>query len=79
MVHALSIPNFELLDQFCYEADELLEIVAKKTEIAVGLVGLEWVPIDDMVVCHDRLFLPASAMAWPQVLEHAHGMGNEGI
>jgi hypothetical protein len=65
MVHALSIPNFELLDQFYHEADTLPEIIAKKEDIAARSTRPEWAIADDMVFHHDRLFLPTSATAWP--------------
>jgi hypothetical protein len=79
MVHAVSIPDFELLDQFRREAESLLETIAKKEEIVAGSTGPEWALIDNLVVCRDCLFLPSSATTWPQVQVYVHGMGNEGI
>jgi hypothetical protein len=79
MVHALSIPNIELLDQFHLEADVLPDIVAKKEEIAARSTGPKWALVDNMVVRCDRLFLPSGATGRPQVLEHAHGMGHEDV
>jgi hypothetical protein len=79
MVHALSIPDFAFLDQFCRKAELLLKIIIKKVEIAVGSTGPEWALINNLVVHCGHLFLLTSATAWPQVLEHAHGMGHEGI
>jgi hypothetical protein len=32
-----------------------------------------------MVVHNGRLFMPSSAIAWHQVLAHAHGVGHEGV
>jgi hypothetical protein len=79
MVHAFSIPDFELLDQFRREAESLLEIIAKKEEIVAGSVGPEWALIDNLVVRRNCLCLLSSATTWPQVQEHAHDMGNAGI
>jgi hypothetical protein len=40
MVHALSIPDFAFLDQFCRKAELLLKIIIKKVEIAVDGTGV---------------------------------------
>jgi hypothetical protein len=79
VVHAMSVPNFALLDDFHMEVASLPEIVAKHTKIEAGSTGLEWALLDGMVVHKGCLFLPATATAWPQVLEHAHGMGHDGV
>jgi hypothetical protein len=68
-----------LIDEFRVEAATLPEMIAKRAELVVGTAGPEWALVDDLVVRHSRLSLPASASAWPLVLEHAHGMGNEGV
>jgi hypothetical protein len=78
-VHALSVPNFALIGEFRVEAATLPEVIAKHVKIDAGTVGLEWPLVDDLVVRCGRLFLPASVSAWPLVLEHAHGMGHEGM
>jgi hypothetical protein len=75
-VHALSMPDFTLIDGFHVEAATLPEVITKCTEIDAGTAGPEWVVVDDLVVRRSHLFLPASA--WPLVLEQAHGMGHEG-
>jgi hypothetical protein len=79
VVHTLSIPNFALLDEFRMEAATLPEVIAKRAELAAGTTGPDWALVDDLVVHCDRLILPASASVWPMVLEHAHGMGHEGV
>jgi hypothetical protein len=79
VVHALSIPNFILLDEFRVEAEHLLGIVAKHAQIDIRTAGLEWALVDALVVRRSRLFIPAIATAWPQVSEHAHGIGHEGV
>jgi hypothetical protein len=78
-VHTLSIPNFALLDEFRVEAAALPEMIAKHAELAAGTTGPDWALVDDLVVWRRRLFLPTSASVWPMVLEHAHGMGHEGV
>jgi hypothetical protein len=78
-VHTLSIPNFALLDEFRVEATSLPEVIAKRVELADGTAGPDWALVDDLVVQRGRIFLPASASVWPMVLEHAHGMGHEGV
>jgi hypothetical protein len=65
MVHAQSIPDFALLDQFRCEAESLPDIIAKKVKIATGSVGSEWALIDGLVVPRGLLFLLASVTAWP--------------
>jgi hypothetical protein len=50
MVHALSIPNFALIDEFCVEAATLPEVIAKCAELATGIGGPEWALVDDLVV-----------------------------
>jgi hypothetical protein len=37
------------------------------------------VSTDGMVVHDGRLFMPSSALAWPQVLAHVHGVSYEGV
>jgi hypothetical protein len=76
-VLALSLPKFHFFDQFRLEATTLPEVVAKHAEIAAGTTDLKWAIVDDMVVHGRRLFVPPTAMVWPLLLEHAHGMGHE--
>jgi hypothetical protein len=70
MVHALSIPNFDLFDQFRHETATVSEIVAKRQEIESGAADPAWAIVDGMVVCHDRLFIRpggrclTTPMAW---------------
>jgi hypothetical protein len=78
-VHSLSIHNFALLDEFRVEAAALPEVIAKRAELTAGTASPDWALVDDLVVRRDRLFLPTSASVWPMVLEHAHGMGHEGV
>jgi hypothetical protein len=79
VVHALSLPNFALLDEFYVEAATLPEMIAKCAELTADTAGPEWALVDNLVIRCGHLFLPASASIWPLVLEHAHGMGHEGM
>jgi hypothetical protein len=79
MVHALFVPNFDLFDQFRHEAATVLEIITKRQEIESGAVDPAWAIVDDMVAHHDRMFMPAPAPIWGQVLHHTHGVGHEGV
>jgi hypothetical protein len=47
-VHALFIPNFALLDEFCVEAATLPEVIAKRIELTAGTTGPEWALVDDL-------------------------------
>jgi hypothetical protein len=76
-VRALSIPTFDLFDQFRVEAETLPEVVAKAIE--AGIAGSGWSLVDGMVVHGGCLFMPVSATAWHQVLAHAFGVGHEGV
>jgi hypothetical protein len=78
-IHSLSLPEFEMFDQFRQESTSLLKIVAKRVKIEVGKANAAWSIVNDMVVHADRLFIPASLKFWTPVLEHAHDMGHEGI
>jgi hypothetical protein len=78
-VHAISLPTFDLFDAFRREAESLPDIVVKRAEIEAGIAGAKWAIVDGMVVHGGRLFVPVTAAAWPHILEHAHGMGDEGI
>jgi hypothetical protein len=49
-IHALSIPNFDLLDQFHVEVATLLMVNAKHIEITVSTARPEWALVDDLVV-----------------------------
>jgi hypothetical protein len=78
-LHALSLPEFELYDQFRREVASLLEIITKRTEIQEGTAGPDWTIIDDIILFKGRIFLPPSSNLWAPVLQQAHGMGHEGI
>jgi hypothetical protein len=78
-VHALSIPSFDLFDQFRVEAESLPEVIAKRKAIEDGTADPGWSLVDGMVVHNGHLFIPSSATAWHQVLAHAHGVGHEGV
>jgi hypothetical protein len=79
LVNSLSIPTFDLFDQFRMEAENLPEVATKRQMIEAGTVGPGWSMVDGTVVHDGRLFMPASATAWPQILAHAHGTGHEGV
>jgi hypothetical protein len=78
-VHALSIPSFDLFDQFRVEAESLSEVIAKRKAIEDGTADPGWSLVDGMVVHNGRLFMPSSATTWHQVLAHAHGVDHEGV
>jgi hypothetical protein len=52
VVHALSVPNFILLDEFRVEAEHLLGIVAKHAQIDIRTAGLEWALVDCLDTCN---------------------------
>jgi hypothetical protein len=79
LVHSLFIPTFDLFDQFRMEAENLPEVATKRQMIEAGTAGPGWPMVDGMMVHDGRLFMPASAAAWPQILAHAHGTGHEGV
>jgi hypothetical protein len=79
LVHSLSIPTFDLFDQFRMEAENLPEVATKRQMIEAGTAKPGWSMVDGMVVHDGWLFMPASASAWPQILAHAHGTGHEGV
>jgi hypothetical protein len=60
-VHSLSIPTFDLFDQFRMEAETLPEVVKKRKTIEAGTTGSGWSLVDGMVVHDSRLFMPSSA------------------
>jgi hypothetical protein len=78
-VHSLSIPIFDLFNQFHMEAKTLPEVANKRKAIEAGTAGPGWSLVDGMMVHDGRLFMPSSASAWPQVLVHAHGVSHEGV
>jgi hypothetical protein len=63
LVHSLSIPTFDLFDQFRMEAENLPEVATKRQMIEAGTAGPGWSMVDGMVVNDGRLFMPASATA----------------
>jgi hypothetical protein len=69
MLHTLSLPEFELYDQFHREAASLPKIIAKHTEIQEGTAGPDWTIIDDIVLFKGRIFLPSSSNLWAPVLK----------
>lgn len=77
--HAFSHLVFLLFDAFRAETSSLPEIVSKRQEIQDGATASGWVESDGFVLYKGRIFVPASSALWPQLLEHAHGMGHDGI
>jgi hypothetical protein len=61
MVHALSLPEFDMFDQFRRESVLLPEIVSKRVEIEVGKLDKTWSIIDDIGVHKGRIFLLATS------------------
>jgi hypothetical protein len=78
-VNVVSLPEFELFDQFQQESAMLSEIITKRAEIEFGTTGKAWRIIDDTVVHDDRIFMLASSKLWLAVLKQGHGMGHEEI
>jgi len=76
---ALSRPEFPLFDAFRREAQTLPEIVAKRQEIHDGFADTVWSEADGFVLHQGRIYVPASSSLWPQLLDHAHGTGHEGV
>jgi len=76
---AISRPEFELFDDFRQESLSLPEVVSKRQEIMAGTAGKEWSVVDNFVLHQGKIFVPDSSTFWPQLLEHAHGVGHEGV
>jgi hypothetical protein len=56
MVHSLSIPTFDLFDQFRVEAKNLPEVITKRQMIEAGTAESGWSLVDGMVVHDGRLY-----------------------
>jgi hypothetical protein len=78
-VTAISVPNFELFDQFRREGSTQQEIVAKREETAADTADKPWLIVDDIVVHDGQVFTPVTSTLWPTILEHTHGVGHEGV
>jgi hypothetical protein len=68
-VHSLSLPEFELMDQFRQESLSLPEIAAKRAKIEAGKADKAWAIVDGIVVHDGHVFLPSSSALWPVVVE----------
>jgi hypothetical protein len=79
MVHALSILEFDLYDQFCQEVASIPEVAAECGDIEASTAGAKWMVVDDIVLHKGRIFMPSSSATWPLVLEQAHRMGHKGM
>jgi hypothetical protein len=75
----LSLLGFELYDHLRGEATTLQDFIDKRAAITAGTAGPGWLIVDDIITFHGRIFLPQSSGAWAAVLQHAHGMGHEGV
>lgn len=75
--HAISIPEFQLFDEFRREATSLREVIAKRQEICNGVADVVWNEADGLVLHQVRIFVPSSSLLWPQLLEHAHSLGQK--
>jgi hypothetical protein len=78
-LQTLSIPTFEMFDQFRCEAATLPEIMAKRVDILVGKDAKGWTITNDVVLFQDRIFLSVTSTHWTIVLEQAHGTRHEGV
>jgi len=57
----------------------LPELVVKRQEIRDGAADAGWTEADGFVMHQERIYVPASSSLWPQLLDHAHDIGHEGI
>jgi hypothetical protein len=78
-INALSLPEFDLFEQFHQESTNLPKIVAQRNENEVGRADKKWAIVDDIIVRNGHIFMPASSASWVAVLEQAHGMGHEAV
>jgi len=78
-LHSISRPEFELFEEFRRESASLPEALSKRQEISVGSAGEGWSEVDGFVLYQGKIFLLDSSAFWPQLLDHAHGTGHEGV
>jgi hypothetical protein len=68
-VHALSLPDFDVIEQIRLESATLPEVVVQRDENLAGKADKRWVIIDSIVTYDDRVFLSVSSVSWAMVLE----------
>ena len=78
-LHSISRPEFELFKEFRRESASLPEVLAKRQAISAGSAGEGWSEVDGFILYQGKIFLPDSSAFWPQLLDHAHGTGHEGV
>jgi hypothetical protein len=63
-VNALSPPEFDFIEQFCWESVTLPEIIAQREEIEASRDDKRWVIIDGIIVCNGRIFMLVLSVVW---------------
>jgi transposase InsO family protein len=79
MLHAISLPSFDLLDDIKLAADNNEELSRLRTKIEAGTLGAPWSVVNGLVLYQNRIFVPAQFPFLPAILSAAHDDNHEGI
>jgi hypothetical protein len=76
---ALFCPSFHLFDSLRQEVASTPDLRALLDAATDDTKGPVWRAQDDLIIVHNRIYLPPSSSCLQQVLTAAHGAGHEGI
>jgi hypothetical protein len=79
LLHGISSPSFDLLDDIKHAAQADAELVALRDQIVVGTLADPWTVVDGLVLFQHRIYIPAHFPFLPAILAVVHDDNHEGI
>jgi hypothetical protein len=79
LLHGISSPSFDLLDDIKHAAQADAELVALRDQIVAGTLADPWTVVDGLVLFQHRIYIPAHFPFLPAILTAVHDDNHEGI
>jgi hypothetical protein len=79
LLHGISSPSFDLLDDIKHAAQADAELVALRDQIVAGTIAGPWTVADGLVLLQQRIYIPAHFPFLPAILAAVHDDNHEGI
>jgi hypothetical protein len=79
LLHGISSPSFNLLDDIKHAAQADAELVALRDQIVASTLAGPWTVVDELVLFQQRIYIPAHFPFLPAILASVHDDNHEGI
>jgi hypothetical protein len=79
LLHGISSPSFDLLDDIKHAAKADAELVALRDQIVASTIAGPWTVVDGLILFQQRIYIPAHFPFLPAILAAVHGDNHEGI